>query len=210
MPHARMMRIQDDLIFKSRNEFGIPDLLPQEFTFPAGIPLVRYRGCCSNVERSQSICHFYLYDYMFESVWLAPIRVLSHVSRYWGVLTPDFSMYIDLPMSMQLWSVYRSRWVGRFWQEHGIKVIPTVNWSTPKSFTWCFTGIPLGQIVSVGVPDERNCIAQCLFKVGFEAMIDLIQPTLVIVYGRLPFQCSIAVQYPKDVIKMRQRINSKH
>ena len=49
-------------------------------------------------------------------------------------ITPDFSLYRDWPVMLQQWNVYHSRWVGRFWQEHGLRIIPTVNWSTPDSY----------------------------------------------------------------------------
>ncbi|MBK5938304.1 hypothetical protein CCR96_03275 [Halochromatium roseum] len=59
-------------------------------------------------------------------------------------------------MAAQLWNTYRSRWLGRFWQEGGLRVIPTVNWSDQRSFTFCFDGIETSQILSIGTADCRR------------------------------------------------------
>lgn len=74
------------------------------------------------------------------------------VRRFWGTLTPDFSMYIGWPLILQQWNRYRSQWLGRYWQEHGVKVIPTVNWSGRDRYDWCFAGIPSRQVVALAVP----------------------------------------------------------
>lgn len=40
--------------------------------------------------------HFFLYDYRFERVWKHPDHDLEKLSRYWAVLSPDFSMYLEM------------------------------------------------------------------------------------------------------------------
>lgn len=40
--------------------------------------------------------HFFLYDYRFERVWKNPEADIERLSRYRAVLSPDFSMYLDL------------------------------------------------------------------------------------------------------------------
>ncbi|MGH8476955.1 MAG: DUF4417 domain-containing protein, partial [Methylococcales bacterium] len=69
-----------------------------------------------------------------------------------------------------MWNTYRTRWTGRWWQEHGIRVIPTVNWSDEESFEYCFAGIPQHQIASIAVPDMRKKDVERQFESGYKEM----------------------------------------
>jgi Vilmaviridae nuclease len=134
-----------------------------------------------------SAVHFFLDDYRFETVWSKPERGLSRCQTVGAALTPDFSLWTDMPVAMQLWQVYRSRWCGAWLLHHGIRVIPTVSWSTPDSYPFAFAGIPTRSVVAVstvGVVRDRQ--ARALFAAGFTAMVDQLQPSTVLVYGKPP------------------------
>ena len=53
--------------------------------------------------------HFFLYDYRFERVWKSPDSDIEKLSRYRAVLSPDFSMYLEMAPVMQLYNVFRNR-----------------------------------------------------------------------------------------------------
>ena len=72
-------------------------------------------------------CIFFLYDYRFERVWKNPEADIEKLSRYRAVLSPDFSMYLEMAPVMQMYNVFRNRWCGAYWASKGIRVIPTVN-----------------------------------------------------------------------------------
>ena len=72
--------------------------------------------------------HFFLYDYKFEDIWNNPDKYIKKLSQYKAVLTPDFSMYIEMNENMQRYNTFRNRWVGAYLADKGIRVIPTVNW----------------------------------------------------------------------------------
>ena len=72
--------------------------------------------------------HFFLYDYRFERVWKNPDNDIEKLSRYRAVLSPDFSMYLEMAPVMQIYNVFRNRWCGAYWASKGIRVIPSVNW----------------------------------------------------------------------------------
>lgn len=78
--------------------------------------------------------HFFLDDYQFNRVWTYPDRYIEMLRRFRYVLSPDFSLYTDFPMAMQIYNHYRKHWIARYWQESGIKVIPTICWSSSESF----------------------------------------------------------------------------
>ena len=53
--------------------------------------------------------HFYIHDKQFECVWNNPKQYLNLLSRFGGIITPDFSLYRELPLAMQIWNTYRNR-----------------------------------------------------------------------------------------------------
>ena len=151
------------------------------------------------------ICHCYLDDYRFESAWHRPIEGAGHAARYYAACTPDFSLYPTWPTAVQIWNTYRSRWVGRWWQAQGLRVIPTVNWSDEQSFGFCFDGIPRYQILTLAVADLRKPHVAERFRLGVEAMVDTLSPRLLLVYGRMPFDpgCNV-LEIPPGWVGLRQ------
>lgn len=50
---------------------------------------------------------------------------------------------------MKIYNHYRKHWLGAYWQDNGITVIPTISWSDKESFGWCFDGELVGGTVAV-------------------------------------------------------------
>lgn len=155
--------------------------------------------------------HFYADDYRFEALWKRPDQYDQQVERAAAVLTPDFSVYRDWPWAAQLWNTYRSRWVGARGEARGRVVVPTVNWGTWESYDFAFAGVARGATVSVSTVGTREPDAQRLFRSGYEAMVEAIQPSLVLVYGErwddaLDGLVPVARYSPKGVLEMRARL----
>lgn len=128
--------------------------------------------------------HFYIDDYQFERIWNYPEKYIDILFEYECILTPDFSLYMDMPMPMKIWNVYRSRQIGAYYQSKGIKVIPTISWAEEKTFEFCFKGIPKGSIVSISTVGVKNNIqALEIWHKGMDEMIRQIQPKSILVYG---------------------------
>lgn len=128
--------------------------------------------------------HFYIDDYQFERLWNYPEKYIDTLWDYECVLSPDFSLYRDMPMCMKIWNVYRSRFIGAFYQRNGIRVIPTISWAEKETFDFAFLGIPKGSIVSistVGVKNDDEALA--MWCAGVDEMILRIQPQSILVYG---------------------------
>ncbi len=128
--------------------------------------------------------HFYVDDYQFERVWNDPITNIEKLKAFDCVLTPDFSLYLDMPISMQIWNVYRSRLIGQIMERQGLKVIPTVSWSTPESFTFCFDGLPKRKTLSIStVGVKRSDEAILIYKQGVSEMVKRLTPKKIVLYG---------------------------
>jgi hypothetical protein len=176
-------------LFPSDHPLGIPTL---HHTPLSAIPdyLVGYRQRirARAFDPDRAAVHFFLDDYRFETVWSRPLKALEHLRKYRTLLTPDFSLYADWPLAMQQWNVYRNRWCGRYWQELGFQVIPTVSWSTPESFDFCFAGIPQGSVVAVSaVGVDLNDPLRChQFNEGVAELRRRVRPAMLLNYGPLP------------------------
>ena len=136
------------------------------------------------IEVGKAGIHCYVDDYKLERLWKKPEKYIDILQQYECALSPDFSLYLDMPMPMKIWNVYRSRQIGQYWQSQGIKVVPTIQWAEPETFEFCFKGIPKGSIVSVStIGVKRNKDATKIWQEGMDAMISEIEPSTILVYG---------------------------
>lgn len=150
--------------------------------------------------------HFYIDDYQFERVWNKPEDYTDILFEYDCILTPDFSLYMDMPMPMKIWNVYRSRFIGNYYQSKGITVIPTLSWAEPETFQFCFEGIQEGGVVSVStIGVKRDSDAFKVWSDGMQAAIDKIKPSTILVYGgKLDFDYgNIDVRYFSNKVTER-------
>ncbi len=130
--------------------------------------------------------HFFLDDYRFNSVWLQAAKYAGMFRKFGAVMSPDFSMYRDMPKALQIYNHYRKHWCAQYWQSFGAVVVPTISWSDGASFDWCFDGEPKSGIVAVStVGVRRDKEAFDLFATGYSEMIDRLTPKRVIVCGEV-------------------------
>ena len=140
-----------------------------------------------NENHFNRMVHFFLYDYHFERVWNKPDNDIEKLSRYKAVLSPDFSMYLEMAPIMQLYNTFRNRWCGAYWASKGIRVIPTVNWGDESTFDFCFDGIEKGSTVAVSTymaseHDNRQAQKDWFMK-GYNEMLKRIEPEKIICYN---------------------------
>jgi hypothetical protein len=124
-------------------------------------------------------------------LWNNVDRYLDICAQYKYVLSPDFSLYDEFPEALQIYNHYRKHWIGAYFQERGINIIPTISWSGQHSFRWCFDGEPVGGTVaisSVGV-QKHGCTKE-LFLMGYDEMLRQLQPETILFYGDVPEECT--------------------
>lgn len=137
---------------------------------------------------SNSWYHFYEDDYQFERIWNNPDRYLEMLSKFEGGISPDFSIYLDMPRSQQIWNAWRNRAMTYYFQTHGLQVIPNVGWSDYESLSWAFDGIPEKSILSIttqGCMGSDYVSKQSLLNGIHELAIQKYPATLYI-YGEFP------------------------
>ena len=57
------------------------------------------------------IVHCFVDDYQFVRYWNAPDKYIPKLSKFAAVCAPDFSMYTDMPLAMQIYNHYRKHWL---------------------------------------------------------------------------------------------------
>ncbi len=174
-----------------RNEFdafgkwNIPIIRKNELELN-NIELISYSDIKTNdcdVNKSKGV-HFYIDDYRMEGLYYNPTKSLHRIAQYKFLITPDYSLYKDMPKAIQLFNVFRSRWCGAYWQSKGLLVVPNVSWSDSSTFDFCFDGIEKGSIVSVGMIGCKH--NKTAFMRGYNEMLLRIKPTAILCFGK-PF-----------------------
>jgi ParB-like chromosome segregation protein Spo0J len=207
-----VLQLNQDKLFDSTNYYGIPDLaggdslldkLPSPLDTWAGWEVTPDDGTSwwlwnygvaakKNLPADRAILCFYTYDEYFESWWDEPAfqtaRALNMGIR--NVVVPDFSFYSNMPTVVQIYNVYRAQWMGRFFQEAGMKVIPRIQFSINdggKSLDFCMAGIPTNPPILAASVQNTNTRDE--FKETVENMAKCLQalhPTQLLVYGGGP------------------------
>ena len=141
----------------------------------------------------ESFVCFYLDDHEFDGpsgIWADPDSALKVLLHFAGIVTPDFSTYLDFPEPLKVYNTYRMRafgyWIGR----QGVAVINNVRWGNADSYRYCFDGIPKHSIVSIGTVASglKLLASRPLFENGLRAMVETLKPHTVIVYGSASYQ----------------------
>ena len=137
---------------------------------------------------------FYEHDLVFADVLTSTDEYLEELARFKGVVSPDCSVYRDMPLVLQAANTYMNRAVGSFLQSQGLYVVPNVRWGDERSFTTvelpeklAFLGVERESIVSIGT---HGCCKskedKYYLKAGLEAMLEELAPCVVLVYGPMP------------------------
>ena len=128
--------------------------------------------------------HFFIDDAQFERLWNRPGCYLEMLKGFDCVLTPDFSMFADMPLAAQIWNHYRKMALGQFLQQNGFRVVPTLNWSGKESFRFCFDGIPAGGTVAVSsVGCCKNPNVRKIWTAGMNEAVRRLKPRTILFYG---------------------------
>lgn len=191
MNNFRSRRSYENLercIFDSVEPYGIPQLKPTHYECECGFIPFNYAKSCK--DRGKKGVHFFIDDYQFNRLWTNIDNYVNMLLQFKYVMSPDFSTYTDFPKAIQIYNHYRKHWVGAYLQEMGIEVIPTISWSTPDSFEWCFAGEPTHSTVAISSVGATNSKAKKeLFLSGYNTMLERLEPDIIIFYGRVPTEC---------------------
>ena len=154
--------------------------------------LIRFSESVSTKDFDQWV-HFYEHDCKFTVVWDNPRKYLPKLKKFRGVITPDFSLYRDMPLVMQKWNIYRSRALGHWWQSQGLKVLPNVRYGDERTYSFCCNGVPANATICISsygcLKDPTNRV---MFRKGLRFVSGHLKPSCIVVYDGIPddvFSC---------------------
>ena len=183
----RFLNNLEKVIFPGVGPYDIPVLRPEKYKevkwydFSRASQIREYEG---------KGIHFFLDDYQFERIWTKFERNINMLVKFDAVMTPDWSMFTDWPVIVQMWNHYRKHYVGAYLQMMGQTVYPTICWSDKKSFDWCFDGEPVGGCVAVSsVGTQMRKGEKESFMYGYDAMLERLKPEVILFNGKVPSEC---------------------
>ncbi len=144
---------------------------------------------CHNIKKNDTKhsdfgVHFYKWDCKLERFYNQPFKYLDVLRQYKFVLTPDFSLFLNMNINVQRMNVFRSRWCGNFWQRNGLCVIPSAGWGGKETFSWCNAGLPKNGTIAVstlGTFKEHTSA----FLDGYFNLIEQKTPKNILCYGKV-------------------------
>ena len=80
---------------------------------------------------------FYEHDVKFERFWNNPKQYLEKLKKFKGVISPDFSLYRNMPLVMQQWNTYRSRALAVWLQKNDVELITNVRFNDERTYDYC-------------------------------------------------------------------------
>lgn len=177
----------EKMIFPGIGPYGIPEIKPERYV---ECQYIRFNEATACKNPAGKGVHFFVDDFHFDKIWNQFSRYMKMLSKFDAVLTPDWSVYTDWPVAVNLWSHYRKHYVGAYLQSMGVRVYPTIEWSDKASYDWCFDGEPVGGCVAIGsIGTQKDVEARKLFVYGYDAMLERLQPETIMFWGTVPKEC---------------------
>ncbi len=170
--------------FETEGKYQIPLIRKQDIDLNT-INLIGYSDTKrDDKENAYKTVHLFTYDQLFDKVYENAADLAKKLRQYYALLSPDFSMFTDMPKALQIYSVFKNRWCGAYWQSLGLRVIPTISWGDESSFEFCFDGVEQGATVAVCTYYRENCEEE--FMLGYNRMLEVIKPQSILCYDE-PF-----------------------
>lgn len=166
-------------------DFDSP-VIRKNLNIPTNLISFNYALSCKDPEKYY--VHFYIDDYQFERIWHKPTKYISLLKKFAGVIGPDFSAYTDMSISQRIFNIYRNKVLTACWQKLGLNVIPNGRWIENNkiyNFNNGFDGLPHHSSIAITTNSTQSSEKYEKFQIEFQDILNKLEPTNVIVYGRL-------------------------
>lgn len=159
-------------------------LLPRSHADLTGLRPVPFTSAQKEKHPKKCLCHFFTHDCEFEKVWNQPEKYFEMLRNFQYVCSPDFSVFSNMPLALQIWQVYRDRALSWWMSLHGVDIIPVAVWSSPESYDFCFDGLPEHSTLAVSTNGCFSAAGKAAFRDGFREMVNRLHPEQVLIVGR--------------------------
>ncbi len=135
-----------DCLFPSNNVYEIPTLEISGQAEVVSNPVILW-GVEKRTRRIDGgTVLFYVDDYRFEAIWDNPHQIIDTGCA--AMAEPNVSIYDTMPVSYALHLIYKKRWIARYLQALGVKILVDLNVS-----------VKFAEYNLLGVPDGWNAFA---------------------------------------------------
>ena len=134
---------------------------------------------------------FYTEDDKFNRVWDSPETYTANLLKY-GVTTivsTNFSCYDGMHKAEDVWQTYRARWLSRYWQEAGIRIVPDLmlgNLVQDEVWQWRFAGIPeKAPAVALQIQQKGEAQPELYYRQRHRQLLkvlDMLRPESLLLY----------------------------
>lgn len=200
-----VMELKEDAIFPGDNIYDIPDLREDMLLEELPTPLDTWGDRMSTPDNGKmhwffnhgavpssglpfdrTIISLFTWDKSIETWWANPAYQTGKAinAGIIAIVVPDFSIWNGGPRILQMYSVYRAQWMGRYFQEAGVKIIPRLEYFCDTAKDFSLMGIPknapiLAMQMHTAIQEEDIPLLQDDLK---EA-IDILTPETLLVYA---------------------------
>lgn len=187
------------------NDLGIPNLRPDKLVQKLPEPLMTWGDRFNTPDDGKSwylfnygavpikelpnercIFSFFAHDEDINAFWKAPAYRTGQLIRAFKVsmvIVPDFSLWQHFPKVLKQGSIYRAHWMGRYFQEAGLNLIPRLEFFDEESKPFSMAGVPVGAPVLATqfhtTMDDDSIVRH---QKNLELAINLLQPKELLVY----------------------------
>ena len=156
--------------------------------------------------------HFYEHDYIIERICKYPEKYLQKLKQFKGVITPDFSLYRDMPFTMQINNIFRSHQIGRWLQNEGIDVITNIRYGDDRTYKIACLGVPKHSTVAIGtygsIKDKEN---RKYLEAGLPIVFNTIRPKTLVIYGSVTALIKdLCQKYNTQLIVFQSELGKTH
>lgn len=167
--------------FEGEDEFPV---IKREDAVPNKI--ITFSKALKTKDYNQWVC-FYEDDFKFLRLWNNPKKYIKILKKFNGIISPDFSIFWDMPLEWQRFYCFMGRCLAYWFIENGIKVIPNIRYESRKSKSFFTLGVePYGTIAIGTVGCIKNSVKRNSLIEGLSLAIAILKPHTIIVYGSAP------------------------
>jgi len=153
IPRVRSDRLFSVPLDKELQTWAGDDL--RHLVNPDAYQMLLYSASCRSLDFTKSILHFFTQDVRFEPFWTKADQWVSKFLniKLMAMVGPDYSVYRNMPIAVQVHQIYRIRWLMRYVQESGIPIIPNIPWSFSDTFQGEGSFEALTDLYLAGLPE---------------------------------------------------------
>lgn len=132
--------------------------------------IVRWEGRWPDIKAKRIYLCLYVPDPLLEDIWANLKTWTLQVKKYgaYAVIGISYSVWLDDPLPVQLYNLWRIRFSERYLQDHGIRVIPTLIWGGHGITELSLSTLP-PHIPAASIDMQLTVKAPLNIKLGFQS-----------------------------------------